>query len=215
MQLYRGMDIGTAKVPVDERHGIPHHLLDVLDLTEEASVADYQRDARAAIEAIQARGSLPILVGGSGLYVSSVIHDFAFPGTDAPSSRAAASANSPSLGPASCIAGYTRSTRWRPTASVPAQRPSARARPRGDRAHRRTVRRRLALRTDHPGGEALIIRVAHRPRGACVARLDARGAAGCGSAACSTRCAPCVRTASAVTAQRAIGYAQALAQLRW
>lgn len=83
MQLYRGMDVGTAKLPVGERRGIPHHLLDVLEPTEEASVADYQRDARAAIEAIEARGSIPILVGGSGLYVSSVIQDFRFPGTDA------------------------------------------------------------------------------------------------------------------------------------
>ena len=82
MQLYRGMDIGTAKLAPKERHGIPHHLLDVLDVAEEASVADYQRDARAAIGAIEARGRVPILVGGSGLYVSSVIYNFEFPGTD-------------------------------------------------------------------------------------------------------------------------------------
>ena len=78
MQLYRGMDIGTAKVPEHERRDIPHHLLDVLDVSQEASVADYQVDARAAIEKIET----PILVGGSGLYVSSVIFDFEFPGTD-------------------------------------------------------------------------------------------------------------------------------------
>ena len=83
MQLYRGMDIGTAKLPVGERRGIPHHLLDVLDPSQEASVADYQVDARAAIEQIEARGSVPILVGGSGLYVSAVVQDFRFPGTDA------------------------------------------------------------------------------------------------------------------------------------
>ena len=82
MQLYRGMDIGTAKLSVGERRGIPHHMLDVLDPSQEASVADYQRDARAAIEGIEARGAVPILVGGSGLYVSSVIQDFRFPGTD-------------------------------------------------------------------------------------------------------------------------------------
>ncbi len=82
MQLYRGMDVGTAKLSVSERRGIPHHLLDVLEPAEEASVADYQRDARAAIEDIEARGVVPILVGGSGLYVSSVIQDFRFPGTD-------------------------------------------------------------------------------------------------------------------------------------
>lgn len=83
MQLYRGMDIGTAKVRLDERRGIPHHLIDVLDPTEEASVARYQTEARAAIDEIEARGGVPILVGGSGLYVSSVIQDFRFPGTDA------------------------------------------------------------------------------------------------------------------------------------
>jgi tRNA dimethylallyltransferase len=86
-QFYRGMDIGTAKVPVAERRGIPHHLFDVLDVTEEASVAQYQIDARAAIYDIESRGAVPILVGGSGLYVWSVLYDFEFPGTD-PSVRA-------------------------------------------------------------------------------------------------------------------------------
>lgn len=83
MQLYKGMDIGTAKLAPDQRRGIQHHMLDVLAPAEEASVADYQVDARAAITEIQARGAVPILVGGSGLYVSSVIFDFRFPGTDA------------------------------------------------------------------------------------------------------------------------------------
>ena len=82
MQLYRGMDIGTAKLPVEERRGVPHHLLDVLDVTAEASVAGYQADARAVISDIARRGNIPIMVGGSGLYVSSVIYDFQFPGTD-------------------------------------------------------------------------------------------------------------------------------------
>jgi tRNA dimethylallyltransferase len=82
MQLYRGMDVGTAKLSPEERLGIPHHLLDVLDVTEDSSVADYQREARTAIDDILFRGKLPILVGGSGLYVSSVIYDFQFPGTD-------------------------------------------------------------------------------------------------------------------------------------
>ncbi|WP_081893313.1 tRNA (adenosine(37)-N6)-dimethylallyltransferase MiaA, partial [Actinoalloteichus caeruleus] len=82
MQLYRGMDIGTAKLPVTERAGVPHHLLDVLDVTETASVAAYQRRARAIVETLLAAGRTPILVGGSGLYVSSVIDDLEFPGTD-------------------------------------------------------------------------------------------------------------------------------------
>jgi len=82
MQLYRGMDIGTAKLPVEERRGIPHHLLDVRDITEEAAVAWYQPLARAAIAEIHARGGDAILVGGSGLYVSSVVFDFRFPPRD-------------------------------------------------------------------------------------------------------------------------------------
>jgi tRNA dimethylallyltransferase len=83
MQLYRGMDIGTAKLRPDEREGVPHHLLDVLDVTHEASVAAYQPAARAAVDDIAARGGVALLTGGSGLYVSSVIHDLRFPGTDA------------------------------------------------------------------------------------------------------------------------------------
>jgi tRNA dimethylallyltransferase len=82
MQLYRGMDIGTAKLRVAERRGIPHHLLDVLDPTDDASVAQYQSEARAIISEIQSAGHVPILVGGSGLYVSSVIQDFQFPARD-------------------------------------------------------------------------------------------------------------------------------------
>lgn len=82
MQLYRGMDIGTAKVPETERRGVPHHLLDVWEVTREASVADYQAMARAIIQDIQSRGAIPLLVGGSGLYVSSVLYEFEFPGTD-------------------------------------------------------------------------------------------------------------------------------------
>jgi tRNA dimethylallyltransferase len=83
LQLYRGMDIGTAKVTAEERAGVPHHLLDVLEVTEEASVSAYQREARAAIAGIRARGRTPILVGGSGLYVRAVLDDIEFPPTDA------------------------------------------------------------------------------------------------------------------------------------
>jgi tRNA dimethylallyltransferase len=83
MQLYRGMDIGTAKLPVAERRGIPHHLLDVRAVDQDAAVAWYQPAAREAIGAIHRRGGDAILVGGSGLYVSSVIHEFNFPPRDA------------------------------------------------------------------------------------------------------------------------------------
>ena len=82
MQLYRGMDVGTAKLAPEQRRGIAHHLLDVWEVTETASVAEYQRLARAAVEDILARGRLPILVGGSGLYVRAVLDDLDFPGTD-------------------------------------------------------------------------------------------------------------------------------------
>jgi tRNA dimethylallyltransferase len=82
MQLYRGMDVGTAKVPVAERRGIRHHLLDVLDVTDDAAVAWYQGAAREAVDAVLQRGTHAILVGGSGLYVSSVLFDFRFPPRD-------------------------------------------------------------------------------------------------------------------------------------
>ncbi|WJZ02903.1 tRNA dimethylallyltransferase [Corynebacterium freiburgense] len=82
MQLYRGMDIGTAKLSVAEREGIPHHQLDVLDVTEPASVARYQAEAVADVEDIRRRGKTPILVGGSMLYVQSLVDDWQFPPTD-------------------------------------------------------------------------------------------------------------------------------------
>lgn len=88
MQLYRGMDIGTAKLPLAERRGIAHHQIDVLDVREEASVAAYQKYARADIADIQARGKIPIIVGGSGLYISAVLDELDFPGHD-PQIRAA------------------------------------------------------------------------------------------------------------------------------
>ncbi len=82
MQLYRGMDIGTAKLPVEARRGIPHHQLDVLGVTETATVARYQRAAAADIEAIAARGAVPVIVGGSMLYIQSLLDDWSFPATD-------------------------------------------------------------------------------------------------------------------------------------
>ncbi|HZK04845.1 MAG TPA: tRNA (adenosine(37)-N6)-dimethylallyltransferase MiaA [Actinomycetaceae bacterium] len=82
MQLYRGMDIGTAKVTPVERRGIPHHQLDVLDPSEEASVAAYQRAARADLAAIHERGGIALVVGGSGLYVQGLLDQLEFPGTD-------------------------------------------------------------------------------------------------------------------------------------
>jgi len=99
MQLYRGMDIGTAKLPPDARRGVPHHLLDVLEVTETATVAAYQRDARAAVDAARARGRVPLVVGGSGLYVQAVLDDLRFPGTD-PALRARLDAELATVGSA-------------------------------------------------------------------------------------------------------------------
>ncbi|MET8700407.1 tRNA (adenosine(37)-N6)-dimethylallyltransferase MiaA [Kitasatospora sp. NPDC004723] len=82
MQLYRGMDIGTAKLTEEERGGVPHHLMDIWDVTEAASVAEYQRLARAEIDRLLAAGRTAVLVGGSGLYVRAAIDEMEFPGTD-------------------------------------------------------------------------------------------------------------------------------------
>jgi tRNA dimethylallyltransferase len=82
MQLYAGMDIGTAKLTVQQRRGVPHHLLDVWDVRRSANVADYQRMARGAIADVLGRGRVPVLVGGSGLYVRAALDDLDFPGTD-------------------------------------------------------------------------------------------------------------------------------------
>jgi tRNA dimethylallyltransferase len=82
MQFYRGMDIGTAKVTLAERRGVPHHLLDMMDVTEEASVSDFQSECRAVIEEIHSRGKRAIMVGGSGLYVRAALDVLEFPGTD-------------------------------------------------------------------------------------------------------------------------------------
>jgi tRNA dimethylallyltransferase len=99
MQLYRGMDIGTAKLPPADRRGIAHHLLDVLEVTRTATVAAYQRDARAAVEQILARGRTPLLVGGSGLYIRAVVDAIEFPATD-PDVRARLEGELAAVGPA-------------------------------------------------------------------------------------------------------------------
>ncbi len=82
MQLYRGMDIGTAKLPIGQRRGIPHHQLDVLQVTQTATVARYQQEAAADVEAIAERGAVPVIVGGSMLYIQSLLDDWSFPATD-------------------------------------------------------------------------------------------------------------------------------------
>ncbi|AKH85207.1 tRNA delta(2)-isopentenylpyrophosphate transferase [Streptomyces sp. CNQ-509] len=99
MQLYRGMNIGTAKLTPAERQGVPHHLLDVWDVTETASVAAYQRLARAEIDRLGALGRTAVLVGGSGLYVRGAVDAMDFPGTD-PAVRARLEAELAAAGPA-------------------------------------------------------------------------------------------------------------------
>ncbi|HYH76818.1 MAG TPA: tRNA (adenosine(37)-N6)-dimethylallyltransferase MiaA [Arthrobacter sp.] len=103
MQFYRGMDIGTAKITTAERRGVPHHLLDILDVTEEASVSDFQQQARAVIADLQARGKRAILAGGSGLYVRAALDVLEFPGTD-PAVRRRLEADYAAQGPGPLLA---------------------------------------------------------------------------------------------------------------
>lgn len=98
MQLYRGMDVGTAKLTPAERRGVPHHLLDVWPVTRTATVAEYQALALAAVADIRARGRVPLLVGGSGLYVNAVTDRWQFPGAD-PAARAVLEAELADVGP--------------------------------------------------------------------------------------------------------------------
>ena len=114
MQIYRGMDIGTAKLSLAERRGVPHHLLDMLDVTEAVSVAQFQAWARAAIADCQARARLPVLVGGSALYVRAVLDRFEFPGTD-PALRATLEAE---LADAGAAALHERLSRLDPPAAA-------------------------------------------------------------------------------------------------
>jgi len=212
MQLYRGMNIGTAKLPADARRGIRHHMLDVLDVREEASVAWYQRQARAVIDDMVAREAVPILVGGSGLYVSSVIFDFAFPPRD-PAVRARLEDE---LAQAGSRAMHARLRDVAPATAV-----------RVDPANGRRVVRALEVyelsATGHGGAlpeqpvpwrpaRLIGLRV---PRAELTERLDARVES-------MWRCGLVDEVAAlipagiehGVTASRAIGYAQALAQLR-
>lgn len=98
MQVYRGMDVGTAKLPQSERGGIHHHLLDLWEVTEVVSVAEYQKLARSVVDGLRAAGITPVLVGGSGLYVRAVLDDLEFPGTD-PAVRARLEAELSDVGP--------------------------------------------------------------------------------------------------------------------
>ncbi|MEO7722526.1 MAG: tRNA (adenosine(37)-N6)-dimethylallyltransferase MiaA [Pseudolysinimonas sp.] len=209
MQLYRGMDIGTAKLSLAERRGVPHHLLDVLEPREEASVAAYQQQARAVIEAILNRGATPILVGGSGLYVSSVLYNFRFPGTD-PAVRARLEGELTAHGPGTL---HNRLHAVDPVA----------ARAIGPHNGRRLVRAlEVVTITGGPFGAGLpteddlwrpAVTIGLRAeRSVLIERLEARVAvmwrAGLVDEVAALRPA-----GLGITAARAIGYAQAIAQL--
>jgi tRNA dimethylallyltransferase len=114
MLVYRGMDIGTAKPAEAERGGVPHHLIDIMDVTRDASVADFQRLARDVIADCRARGAVPILAGGSALYVHAILDEFHFPGTD-PAVRARLEAELAAVGPAAL---YERLIRLAPDAAA-------------------------------------------------------------------------------------------------
>ncbi|MFD3449166.1 tRNA (adenosine(37)-N6)-dimethylallyltransferase MiaA [Microbacteriaceae bacterium 4G12] len=212
MQLYRGMDIGTAKLPPGERRGVPHHLLDVLEVTDDAAVARYQGDARAAIADVQDRGAVPLLVGGSGLYVSSVLFEFEFPGTD-PEIRRGLEERLEREGPG-MLHRHLRDIDPRAAAAI------------GPSNGRRLVRALEVIElTGRPHSASLpeepvrwrdsVILGLGMPRDELVPRLDARvsrmwqdGLVG------EVRALLPLGLEWGVTASRAIGYAQAIAQLR-
>ncbi len=212
MQLYRGMDIGTAKLPETARRGIRHHLFDVLDVTDEAAVAWYQKAARTTISGIHGRGADAVLVGGSGLYVSSVLFDFRFPPRD-PELRARLETELDAHGPGALYA------RLRERDAVTAGKVDPRNGRRivraleilelGERTHGAALPAEPVLWHD----DTRIIGVS-MPRADLVARLDARveGMWRDGLIA-EVRMLRERGLERGVTARRAIGYAQALAQL--
>jgi len=211
MQLYRGMDIGTAKLAQADRRGVPHHLLDVLDVTDEATVARYQVEARAAVTDIQARGAVPILVGGSGLYVSSVVYDFQFPGTD-PELRAQLEADLLSSGSGAI---YDRLKAVDPGAAARIGASNGRRLVRALEVVELTGAPHTAALPSEPVYWTPAVTIGLRlPREVLTPRLDARvdrmWAAGLVDEA---RDLIPAGLETGVTASRAIGYAQALGQL--
>lgn len=211
MQLYRGMDIGTAKLTLAERRGIPHHLLDVLDVTDEATVSNYQTDARAAITEIARRGVVPILVGGSGLYVSSVVFDFQFPGTD-PQLRARLEAELLQIGPGLM---YSRLQSVDPQAALRIGPSNGRRLVRALEIVELTGAPHLAALPEEPVyWKPSVLLGLRTPREQLTPRLDARvermWAAGIVDEARDLLAAG---IENGVTASRAIGYAQALGQV--
>lgn len=211
MQLYRGMDIGTAKLTLAERRGIPHHLLDVLEITDDAAVAWYQAAARTAIEDVLSRGAHAILVGGSGLYVSGVLFDFRFPPRDE-ALRSALEADLEREGPGVL---YERLRIADPATAARVDPRNARRIVRALEVLAQGEATHGAALPDEPvrWRESTIIGLTS-PRAELTARLDARvermWADGLLDEVEELRTKGLERGA---TARRAIGYAQALAQL--
>jgi tRNA dimethylallyltransferase len=212
MQLYRGMDIGTAKLPEGERRGIPHHLFDVLEVTDDAAVAWYQDAARTAIREIHGRGADAVLVGGSGLYVSSVLFDFRFPPRDE-LLRARLEAELDAHGPGAL---YARLREIDPATAAKVDPRNGRRVVRalevlelGERTHGAVLPEEPVLWHD----ATRIFGVAV-PRDQLVARLDARVEGMWRDGILDeVRALRAEGLERGVTARRAIGYAQALAQL--
>ncbi|MFC8682956.1 tRNA (adenosine(37)-N6)-dimethylallyltransferase MiaA [Microbacterium ureisolvens] len=212
MQLYRGMDIGTAKLPQDERRGIRHHLLDVLDVTDDAAVAWYQDAARRAIGEIHQRGADAVLVGGSGLYVSSVLFDFRFPPRDE-QLRARLEAELDEHGAGAL---YARLRELDPATAAKVDPRNGRRIVRALEVLELGERTHGAALPDEPvlwHGDTRVIGVTV-PREQLVGRLDARVEAMWRDGIIDeVRALREQGLERGVTARRAIGYAQALAQL--
>ncbi|MGY1745656.1 tRNA (adenosine(37)-N6)-dimethylallyltransferase MiaA [Blastococcus sp. SYSU D00695] len=210
MQLYRGMDIGTAKPDLTERGGVPHHLLDLWHVREPASVAEYRRRARAEVDRLRAAGVVPLLVGGSGLYVRAVLDELDFPGTD-PAVRARLEAELTEVGPAAL---HARLAAVDPVAAA-AVLPSN---------GRRIVRAlevveltggpfRASLPEPRPHYPAVVVGLDREPAeldGRIALRVDRMWSAGL-VAEVEALAADGLREGP--TASRALGYAQVLAQL--
>lgn len=212
MQLYRGMDVGTAKLPEQERRGIRHHLLDVLDVTEEAAVAWYQDAARTAITDVHSRGADAVLVGGSGLYVSSVVFDFRFPPHD-DALRAELEAELEASGPGML---YARLRDLDPTTAARVDPKNGRRVVRALEVLAQGAATHGAALPDAPELWHPVIRLigVAVPRDELVPRLDERVEAMWADGIVAE--AQALRSAGledGVTARRAIGYAQALGQL--
>lgn len=212
LQLYRGMDIGTAKLPVLSRRNIPHHLFDVLEVEDEATVAAYQRRARDTIDAIRERGAVPILVGGSGLYLAAVMFDLAFPGRD-PAVRARLEAELEQWGPGML---HRRLAEFDPVAATRIDANNGRRIVRALEVIAVTGERFSAqLPAQDSWWRPTAVALPEMPRDELVPRLDAR-------VETMWRDGLVEETAELLkrglergtTARRAIGYAQAAAQLR-